>query len=86
MCVDHRLVEQPLVSLLQRRQQHVPIDVPRQPFQVRHHPIDQLRLVATRCGQQPAQTETIPFFPAEGDRSVQRLVAQNVEAAFHASS
>ena len=54
MCVDHGLVEQPLVALLQRRQQHVAIDVARQPLQVRHHPLPpSADRVATRCGSSP---------------------------------
>ena len=50
------------------------------------------RFVITRCTicsrrrhavrQQPAEAETIPFLRAEGDGSVERLVAEDVEAAF----
>jgi hypothetical protein len=39
---DHGLIEQPLVSLLQRRELHVSIDVPGQPIEVRHHPLHHL--------------------------------------------
>jgi hypothetical protein len=80
---DQRLVEELLVFFLQRRQQHVAIDVAGQAIEVRHHALHHLPRRGDAVGQQPAEAETIPFLRTEGDRSVERLVTQNVEAAFH---
>ena len=61
---DQGLVEQLLVSLLQRREQHVAIDVAGQPLEVRHHPLHHLPRRRHAVGQQAAETETIPLLRA----------------------
>jgi len=80
--VGHCLIEQPLVPLLQRRQQHVPVDVARQPIQVRHHAVDHLSLGGHAVRKQSPQAQTIPLLPSEHKGSIERLVAKDVEAAF----
>src|SRR5262249_21772716 len=79
--IDHGLVEQPLVPLLQRRQQHVAIDVAGQPLQFGHHPIDHLARRCHAVREQTAQAEAFALGATESDRSVERLVAEYVEAA-----
>ena len=81
--LDHSPVEQPLVSLLQRRQLHVTVDVARQPFEVHHYPVHHLPRRRHAVGQQPSQSQALSLAPRKGDGSVQRLVAQNFEASFH---
>jgi hypothetical protein len=78
---DHGLIEEPLVSLLQRRELHVSIDVPGQPIEVRHHPLHHLTRRRHLVRQQPPEAETLPVAPPEGDGSVERLVTENVGAA-----
>ena len=80
---EHSPVEEPFVPLLQRRQQHVSVDIPRQPLQVLEHPLRHLFRRRHTIRQQPRQAQTIPVLPAEGDGSVERLIAQDVEAAPH---
>ncbi len=80
---DHGLIEQPLVSLLQRRQLHVAIDVPRQAIEIRHHPLHHLPRRRDVIGQQPGKAEAIPLPARKGDGLIHRLVAEDVEAAFH---
>src|SRR5678815_3017024 len=83
MCIRDR-VKQPLVPLLHRRQQHVPVDVPGQPREVRHQAIHELARRGEAVGEQPSQRETVTVSPAEGNGPVERLVAEDVEAALHA--
>ena len=82
VCVDE-LVEEPLVPLLQRRQQHVAIDVARQPLQVVHHPLHHLPVGRHAMREQSTQTQAIAVAPAERNRPVERLVPKHVEATFH---
>ena len=81
--LDHRAVEQPLVALLQRRELHVATDVPLHAFEIHHHPLHHLLLGADPVREQAAQAQPISFFRSKGDGTIECLVAQNVEAAFH---
>ena len=71
------------VSLLQRRELHLTVDVARQPFEVHHYPVYHLPRCRHAVGQQPSQAQAISLGPRKGDGLVQRLVAQNFKASFH---
>ena len=81
--IDDRLKEQILIPLLQRRQQHVAIDVARQPIQVRHHAVHHLPTRGHPIGQQAAQAQPLPLVASERDGLVPRLVTKDLKPAFH---
>ena len=79
--LQYRLVEEPLVSLLECRQQHVSIDVARQSLEVHHDPIDHLSVGGDAIGKESGQAEPISVVPLEGNGSIERLVTEDVETA-----
>src|SRR6185503_13216723 len=78
--LDHCLVEETLVALLQSRQEHISIDVARQALEVHHEPVDHLSVGRDTIGKEPGQAQAIPFGPAERDRSIERFVTEHVKA------
>ena len=82
--VDHRLVEQPLVPLLQRRQQHVSIDVPRQPLEIRHHALAPSRAAWRRqCGSSPVRPRRSRSFRLKAMDRLSVLSRRTSKPRFH---
>ena len=83
--IHHRAIEESLVALLQAREQHVAIDVTREPREIGHHAVDEMPLGGRAMGQEAAQSEALPLVAGEIDRPVQRLVAQQLDTFFRSA-
>src|SRR5262249_45977790 len=81
--VDDRLVEEPFVSLLETRQQHVAIDVPLEAVQVLDDAAHHLFPGRDAVRQQPAKAQAVAVPSPEGDGLIERLVAEDVEPSLH---
>ena len=79
--LDDRPKEQAFVPFLERRQQHVSIDVARQSLEVHHDPIDHLSVGGDAIGKESGQAEPISVVPLEGNGSIERLVTEDVKTA-----